>query len=64
MLINISFMKIYFAGSIRGGRDDRHLYESLISYLGSIGEVLTEHVGNIKITESGERDCVDTIIYD
>ena len=34
--------KIYFAGSIRGGRDDRYLYESLISYLGSIGEVLTE----------------------
>ena len=57
-------MKIYFAGSIRGGRDDTHIYESLISYLGSIGEVLTEHVGNKKITETGERDCVDTIIFD
>ena len=57
-------MKIYFAGSIRGGRDDAHLYESLISYLGGIGQVLTEHVGAQEITEIGERDCLDTIIYD
>jgi hypothetical protein len=38
-------MKIYFAGSIRGGRDDASLYASLISVLGTHGTVLTEHFG-------------------
>ena len=38
-------MKIYFAGSIRGGRDDAALYASLISVLGAYGTVLTEHFG-------------------
>ncbi|MBN2324296.1 MAG: nucleoside 2-deoxyribosyltransferase [Spirochaetes bacterium] len=38
-------MKIYFAGSIRGGREDAALYEELIRYLGTFGHVLTEHIG-------------------
>jgi nucleoside 2-deoxyribosyltransferase len=47
-------MKIYFAGSIRGGRDDKELYLEIINILKNYGEVLTEHIGNMKITEMGE----------
>lgn len=38
-------MKIYFGGSIRGGRSDVDLYAELIELLEDHGEVLTEHVG-------------------
>ncbi len=48
------FMKIYFAGSIRGGRDDADLYSQMINYLQQYGEVLTEHVGDKKLALSGE----------
>lgn len=32
-------MKIYFAGSIRGGREDVALYLQIINYLKNFGEV-------------------------
>ena len=38
--------KIYFCGSISGGRDDAELYAKIIKYLQSYGQVLTEHVGD------------------
>lgn len=38
-------MKIYFSGSIRGGRQDADLYKQLIEYLKQHGTVLTEHIG-------------------
>lgn len=38
-------MKIYFAGSIRAGRDDEEIYQKMIDYLKKYGQVLTEHVG-------------------
>jgi 2'-deoxynucleoside 5'-phosphate N-hydrolase len=41
-----SIMNIYFAGAIRGGRNDAELYLSLIQYLNTYGTVLTEHVGD------------------
>lgn len=47
-------MKIYFAGSIRGGRDDRDLYMELIQELKNYGEVLTEHVGDSELIDEGE----------
>ena len=38
--------KVYFAGSIRGGRQDAALYAEMISFLENHGcRVLTEHVG-------------------
>ena len=37
--------KIYFAASIRGGRDDVELYRELIDYMQTFGKVLTEHIG-------------------
>jgi len=39
-------MKIYFCGSIRGGRQLASNYASLVSILRSYGQVLTEHVGD------------------
>ena len=56
-------MKIYFAGAIRGGRDDAKLYKEIIEYLGNIGQVLTEHVGEQNLDKMGEKDELDTTIY-
>ena len=47
-------MKIYFAGSIRGGREDAALYMELIQLLQAYGTVLTEHVGDAELSEKGE----------
>lgn len=46
-------MKIYFAGSIRGGRDDRELYARIIDLLQEYGDVLTEHIGYAKLDFTG-----------
>ena len=56
-------MKIYFAGAIRGGRDDVKLYEEIIAYLRNKCQVLTEHIGNKYILNIGEKDKTDTAIY-
>lgn len=55
--------KIYFAGSIRGGRIDAELYARLIRYMQMDNVVLTEHIGNphLNLMEQGKRD-ID--IYD
>ena len=45
-------MKIYFSGSIRGGRQDAELYKQLIEYLKQYGTVLTEHIGYDTISHS------------
>lgn len=49
-------MKIYFAGAIRGGREDVALYLEIIKRLGDHGQVLTEHIGNPELTGLGEID--------
>ena len=56
-------MKIYFAGAIRGGRDDAKLYEEIILFLKSKGKVLTEHVGDQNLGIKGEKAGIDTAIY-
>ena len=56
--------KVYFAGSIRGGRVDADLYRRIIAYIQRTNTVLTEHVGkdNLCLVEQGrERDAM---IYD
>jgi len=55
-------MKIYFAGSIRGGRDEEDNYMELIHHLATFGEVLTEHVGSKGIDKS-ELINSDQYIY-
>jgi len=57
-------MKIYFAGSIRGGREDAALYLDLISRLRAFGEVLTEHVGDPLLTRAGDDGPDDRSIHD
>ena len=57
-------MKIYFAGSIRGGRGDAEFYNQIIDYLKEYGEVLTEHVGNLKLTSLGDDGPTDRFIHD
>lgn len=52
--------KVYFAGSIRGGRVDADLYRRLIAYIQRTDVVLTEHIGksNLNLMEQGrERDA-------
>ena len=52
--------KIYFAGSIRGGRVDADLYRRIINHIQRTDVVLTEHVGksDLSLTEQGrERDA-------
>ncbi|XP_033115804.1 putative 2'-deoxynucleoside 5'-phosphate N-hydrolase 1 [Anneissia japonica] len=48
--------RIYFCGSIRGGRQDRELYERLIKDLKQYGEVLTEHIADKGILEKEQLD--------
>ena len=43
---NVAGLKIYFSGSIRGGREDALVYRDLIDYLKTFGSVLTEHIGD------------------
>lgn len=56
-------MRIYFAGSISGGRQQAHLYPRFIEELGRYGEVLTEFVGNSGFTRMGEQDTTPQSIY-
>lgn len=56
-------MKIYFAGSIRAGRQDQQLYGRIINFLGKFGTVLTEHVGNDRITERGDPEIKEEEIF-
>ncbi|XP_068135740.1 5-hydroxymethyl-dUMP N-hydrolase [Hyperolius riggenbachi] len=57
---------LYFCGSIRGGRADRELYESIIQQLQRYGSVLTEHIARPDITEKGEdaNEKGDKFIHD
>ncbi|MFH1509507.1 MAG: nucleoside 2-deoxyribosyltransferase [bacterium] len=55
-------MKIYFAGAIRGGRDDTDLYLQIIEHLKKYGEVLTEHIGDSNLNSLGENEK-DEIIH-
>lgn len=56
-------MKIYFAGSIRGGRNDADAYNQIIKHLIKHGQVLTEHVGDKNLTTDGEAGKTEAFIY-
>jgi 2'-deoxynucleoside 5'-phosphate N-hydrolase len=56
-------MKIYFAGSIRGGRDHQPIYFQIIEHLKKTCTVLTEHVSDIKLTAAGEAQENDEWIF-
>ena len=45
-------MKIYFAGSIKWGRDDAKIYRQIIDILKSLGHnILSEHIGLKNVLE-------------
>ena len=56
--------KIYFAGSIRGGRVDAALYQRLICYIKETDIVLTEHIGKMKMSLKAQTKAIDTHIYE
>lgn len=56
-------MKIYFAGSIRGGREDTEIYFKIINYLKNYGQVLTEHIGKKDLDSFGEKGLSDKEIH-
>ena len=56
-------MKIYFAASIRGGRKDQNKYYELIRFLSSEVEVLTEHIGDSSLKQTGEQNLSNKEIY-
>ena len=57
-------MNIYFAGSIRGGREDAALYARIIEHLKRFGTVFTEHIGDSTLTELGDEGFTDRQIHD
>ncbi|MBT4192663.1 MAG: hypothetical protein HOE11_05120 [Candidatus Diapherotrites archaeon] len=54
-------MKIYFAGSIRGGRLLVENYRQFISFLKKEHEIMSEHVASPAISKSGETKALDFI---
>lgn len=49
-------MKIFFTGSIRGGRTHQTNYENIVAELKKYGEVLSAHVADSTISEYGETE--------
>ena len=56
-------VKFYFAGSIRGGRVDADLYRQMIDRMKQVGDVLTEHVGNLSLSALEQGAEGDGAIY-
>ncbi len=57
-------MKIYFAGSIRGGRNDKEKYKKIIEWLQEYGTVLTEHIGLESLSQEGQIEFSEQQIYE
>ena len=56
-------INIYFAGAIRGGRQDSVWYKIIIEILGQHGHVFTEHVGSENLIY-GEKGLHDRDLHD
>lgn len=56
--------KVYFAGSIRGGRADAELYRQMIEHIQKTDVVLTEHVGNLALSKTEGLSNRDVAIYE
>ena len=57
-------MKVYFAGSIRGGRQDAGLYKRIIAYIQRSHVVLTEHVGDLSKSKTEGLPNREVAIYE
>ena len=47
-------LKIYFDGSIKGGRSKVEDYKKIVDYLKNVGTVLDEHVADPNLKSTGE----------
>lgn len=56
--------KVYYAGSIRGGRTDAELYKRIIKYIQQEHIVLTEHVGDLSLSKTEGLKDRDVAIYE
>ena len=56
-------MKIYFAGSISGGRDNVDNYIKIVDCLSKYGDVLTKHVADKNLSSNGENNTPE-FVYD
>lgn len=56
--------KVYFAGSIRGGRADAELYGRLIRHIQKENIVLTEHIGDLSLSKLEGVENSDVAIYE
>lgn len=56
--------KVYFAGSIRGGRQDAELYKRIIAYIHKNHVVLTEHVGDLSKSKTEGLPNQEKAIYE
>lgn len=56
--------KVYFAGSISGGRQDAELYKRLITHIQLEHIVLTEHVGDLSKSKLEDVPNRDVAIYE
>lgn len=56
--------KVYFSGSIRGGREDIALYAELIRGIGEYAEVLTEFIGDSTLEDQEADTMTDADIYE
>jgi len=57
-------LKFYFAGSIRGGREDTEIYLGIVDHLKTYGKVLTEHVADKNLATDGRDNLSDEFIHD
>lgn len=56
-------MKIFFAASIRGGRDNQNIYKKIEFILSSLGDLISSHVADHTITDFGETELRDQEIH-
>lgn len=56
-------MRIYFSGSITGGREQARIYPAIIEHLQQYGEVLTAFVADRAYTQLGEQQLPPEAVY-
>lgn len=56
--------KIFFTGSVRGGRAQQPSYEIIVHELRKYGQVLSEHVADNRISHYGETELTAKEILD
>lgn len=56
-------IQVYFAASIRGGRQDVQLYHDMIAYIKQYGTISTEHIGNAAHSINEQEFSKDQLIY-